>query len=195
MKISAVVLAAGSSRRFGGGDKLLANVSGKPLLRLVLEAFDASSISDIIVVTQPDAQKLMEGAGHGRWRFVSNQHAAEGMASSLRQGLSEIDDESAGAMIALADMPFISGALIDELCAAFAICRGAAIVFPESAEGRQGNPVIWPRHFFEELSALDGDQGGKSVLTANRDSWHPMPVSDDAPFRDIDIRDDLPPAD
>lgn len=191
MKITAIVLAAGRSSRFGTDDKLLALVDSKPLVRRVLEALDASSVSDIIVVTPPVPQGLVEGAGQGRWRFVANADAAAGLSTSLKAGLSEVDAEAAGAMIVLADMPFISAELIDGVCAAFSLCRGAAIVFPEAPDGRQGHPVLWPRQFFAALQALDGDQGGKSVLAANRDFWHALPVADDAIFCDIDTQDDL----
>lgn len=191
MTISAIVLAAGRSSRFEGGDKLLALVEGKPILRSALEALDASAVSDIIVVTKPGATQLKHCAGDGRWRYVENTDAAQGIASSLRAGLREVDPQSSGAMIALGDMPFISATLIDQLCAAFELCRGAAIVFPSAPDGRQGHPVVWPRRFFEALLALDGDQGGKSVLAANREFWHSVIVDDGAIFIDIDTEDDL----
>lgn len=191
MKIGAVLLAAGRSKRFGESDKLLALIDGVPLVRRALAALEASVASDIVVVTLPGADRLIEAAGRGRWRFIENGDADSGMASSLRVGLANIDAACAGALIALADMPMLSAAIVDDVCAAFANCNGEAIVFPESPDGRQGHPVLWPRAHFERLSALDGDQGGKSVLLAHREAWHPVPIAADAAFIDIDTPADL----
>ena len=191
MKIGAVLMAAGASERFGDADKLMAEIDGEPLIRRALAALEASSVADIVVVLPPDAEARRRACGVGRWRFATNGGDADGMAASLRTGLSGLNEDCAGALVALADMPLLSAALIDDLCAAFASCDGQAIVFPERPDGRQGHPVLWPRAFFAALSELKGDEGGKPVLLANRDAWHPVPIADEAAFFDVDTPADL----
>ena len=193
MKIAAIVLAAGQSSRFGDGNKLLANVGGVPLIKRVVSALSDSPVCDIILVTEngAGAGDIIKAAGDGRWRHLQNGRAADGMASSLIIGLDAVADDTDGALVALADMPYVSPALIETLCAAFTMCRGKAIVFPQRENGLQGHPVIWPRSFFSALQKLTGDQGGKSVLAAHREHCHPIPYSDDSAYFDVDTADDL----
>ncbi|MGQ0457136.1 MAG: nucleotidyltransferase family protein [Hyphomicrobium sp.] len=191
MKIAAILLAAGRSKRFGDADKLLAEIGGQPIIRCALDALDASSVAEIVVVTPEDSGPLIAAAGKGRWLYHANPDAVHGMGTSLRAGLAKISDDCSGALVALADMPYLSASLIDDLCAAFAQANAIAIVFPESPAGRQGHPVIWPRRLFSALSAVEGDQGGKAILKAHSDAWHPVPIADDAAFLDIDTLADL----
>ncbi|MFN0218519.1 MAG: NTP transferase domain-containing protein [Hyphomicrobium sp.] len=191
MKIGAALLAAGRSQRFGDDDKLLSVIGGQPLIRRAIAAFEASSVAEIVVVTPIDADRLMAAGGQGRWRYVANPDAEDGMATSLRVGLSALGEDCAGALVALADMPYCSAAMIDDLCAAFAQANGEAIVFPENPDGRQGHPVLWPRRLFGDLLKVQGDKGGKAILSANRDAWHPVPIADETAFFDVDTASDL----
>lgn len=191
MKITAIVLAAGQSTRFDDGNKLLATVSGIPIVKRVVSVLSQSPVGDIILVTGVGADDVLKAVGDGDWRHTQNERATDGMASTLQAGLDAVAPDADGALIALADMPYLSPALIETLCAAFTMCQGKAIVFPQQDNGRQGHPVIWPRSFFADLQKLTGDQGGKSVLAANRDHCHPVPFSDDGAYFDIDTADDL----
>jgi len=51
VKIGAIVLAGGASRRFGTDNKLLAEISGRPLIRWVTEEVARSGADDLVVVT------------------------------------------------------------------------------------------------------------------------------------------------
>ena len=192
MNIGGIVLAAGHSSRFGDGHKLLASLDGVPLLRRATAALSGSSeISDIVVVLPPEGDALAAVAGVGRWRYVANRNAADGMATSLRCGLAALGKSVDGALIALADMPLLTAGLVTSLTAEFRLSEGRAIVFPQDASGRQGHPVIWPSLLFGELNHLSGDHGGKSILMANRQLWAPVATGTPDAFIDIDTIDDL----
>ena len=191
MTISAVVLAAGLSSRFGNSNKLLADVGGRPIIAGVLGAVSGSKVQEIVLVTGRDEGRMLAAAGPGRWRHISNPEPGMGMSSSIRVGLSALSDNARGALIVLGDMPSVSSALIDRLIAAFEAKAGEAIVYPVSPEGRQGHPVLWPAALFPELKILTGDSGAKALFSKYASLIMPVPVSGNAAFLDIDTVEDL----
>lgn len=191
MQIAALVLAAGRSSRFKDGNKLLASIDGVPLVRRVLTAVAASSVTDIVLVVAPEAQGVVEAAGAGRWRKIINEQTENGLASSLRAGISALPGTTDGALVVLADMPGINTELIARVMAAFTAEGGGVIVYPADNAGRQGHPVLWPRCLFPELLALEGDTGGKRLLQEHKAISRPVPVSGADAFLDIDTQADL----
>ncbi|SFV26356.1 nucleotidyltransferase family protein [Hyphomicrobium facile] len=190
MKLAAVILAAGSSSRFENGHKLLVEIDGTPMVRRVCSALAQSKIDDIILVTGGTDDRVAKAAGQGRWRIVENPDADDGLSTSLRTGLRNIDRTVDGLLIALADMPGISSALVDKLVSAFEI-NPDAIVFPASPDGRRGHPIIWPRSLFAALDTVTGDRGGREILAQHQELWRPVACDEPGAFADIDTRADL----
>jgi molybdenum cofactor cytidylyltransferase len=183
--ITAIILAAGRSTRMGGPNKLLAELDGKPLVRIVTEQALGSKAKDVIVVTGHQAEQV-EKALHGLdVRFVRNPNFAQGLASSVRAGVAAVPRDADGAVICLGDMPMISAQLIDHLIEAFAPDRGNMIAVPVS-DGRRGNPVLWSRRFFSELMALDGDIGARHLIAKHGEAMAEVPVEGLGAFLDID---------
>jgi molybdenum cofactor cytidylyltransferase len=191
-KIGAVLLAAGSSVRFGGDNKLLADIGGRPLIRSVAEAMTQGDIvSEVVVVTGYD-QPLIERALDGlRLQFAHNPNWSNGMGSSIAVGASALGPNLDGAFIMPGDMPLVLAALLERLIEAFAQAQGASIIFPATASGAQRNPVLWPRRFFALLTSLSGPEGGKRSLNALVECRRAVLVADDSVFTDIDIAEDL----
>ena len=183
--VAAIILAAGRSTRMGGPNKLLAELGGKTLVRIVAEQALASKAQDVIVVTGHQAGQV-EKALHGlKVKFVHNPDFAEGLASSVKVGVAAVADDAAGAVICLGDMPLISANLIDRLIEAFGPDRGNLIVVPVS-DNRRGNPVLWSRRFFNELMTLDGDVGARHLIAKHNEAVVEVPVQGDGAFLDID---------
>jgi molybdenum cofactor cytidylyltransferase len=183
--IAAIVLAAGRSTRMGGPNKLLAEIDGKKLVRIVAEQALASKASEVIVVTGHQAE-LVEQALQGlKVRFVRNPDFAGGLASSVKAGVSAVSDAADGVVVCLGDMPLIGAQLIDRLIDAFAPDRGQLIALPVS-EGRRGNPVLWSRRFFKELMTLDGDIGARHLIAKHAEAVAEVPVDGEDAFLDID---------
>jgi len=183
--VSAVVLAAGRSTRMGGPNKLLAELNGKKLVRIVTEQALASKARDVIVVTGHQAE-LVEKALEGlKVTFVRNPDFAGGLASSVKAGISAVPAHADAAVICLGDMPMISAGLIDHLIEAFAPDRGNLIAVPVS-DGRRGNPVLWSRRFFNELMTLDGDIGARHLIARHNEAVAEVPVEGNGAFLDID---------
>jgi molybdenum cofactor cytidylyltransferase len=184
-RVAAVILAAGRSTRMGGPNKLLAELGGRPLVRIVTEQALASKAQDVIVVTGHQAEQVEKVLAGLKVKFVRNPHFAEGLASSVRAGISAVPENADGAVICLGDMPLISAHLIDRLIESFAPERGNLIAVPVS-DNRRGNPVLWSRRFFNELMTLDGDIGARHLIARHSEAVAEVPVDGHGAFLDID---------
>src|SRR3569832_206507 len=162
-KVAAFVLAAGRSTRMGGPNKLLAELEGRKLVRIVTEQALASKASEVLVVTGHQAELVEQARSGLDGRFVRNPDFAGGLASSVKAGIAAVSKETDGAVVCLGDMPMVSSLLLDNLIAAFAPDRGNLIVVPVS-EGRRGNPVLWSRRVFGGMMTLDGDNGARPLI-------------------------------
>ncbi len=183
--VVAIVLAAGRSTRMGGPNKLLAELSGKKLVRIATEQALASRASEVIVVTGHQAE-LVEQALEGlKVKFVRNPDFAGGLASSVKAGITAVPHTADGALICLGDMPLIDAKLMDRLIETFDPDRGNLIAIPV-ADGRRGNPVLWSRRFFGELLTLDGDVGARHLIAKHAEAVAEVPVDGEGAFLDID---------
>jgi molybdenum cofactor cytidylyltransferase len=188
--VAAIILAAGRSTRMGGPNKLLAELGGKPLVRIVTEQALGSKAQGVIVVTGHQAEQVEQSLQGLNVKFVRNPDFAEGLASSVKAGISAVPADADGAVICLGDMPLIDSHLIDRLVDAFAPDGGNLIALPVS-DGRRGNPVLWSRRFFSELMTLDGDIGARHLIAKHGAAVTEVPVEGHAAFLDIDTPEAL----
>jgi molybdenum cofactor cytidylyltransferase len=183
--VTAIVLAAGRSTRMGGPNKLLAEIDGKKLVRIVAEQALASKATEVIVVTGHQAELVEQALAGLNVKFVRNPDFAGGLASSVKAGIAAVPDNADGAIVCLGDMPLIDAKLIDRLIETFAPDRGHLIAVPVS-DGRRGNPVLWSRRFFKELMTLDGDVGARHLIAKHAEAVAEVPVEGQSAFLDID---------
>ncbi|MEO0362159.1 MAG: NTP transferase domain-containing protein [Pseudomonadota bacterium] len=184
--VSALLLAAGSSSRMRGADKLLEEVDGAPLLRRSAETLIASRADEVVAVLRPGDDARRAALSGLALRIVENPMAAEGMGASIRAGMAAIAPEAEAALIALADMPELAPSHVDALLAAYDAEEGREIVRAATADGTPGNPVLFGRRFFEALRALEGDEGARAVLAAHQDLVRLLPLAGDAARIDLD---------
>src|SRR5215467_1263192 len=170
-RVGAIVLAAGRSTRMGGPNKLLAEVGGKPLVRIAAEQALASRARPVVVVT-----------GHQRDQVEA---ALKGLAVKTVHN-PDVD----GAIVCLGDMPQVDAALIDRLIGAFDPEKGALVVVPTIA-GKRGNPVVWSRRFFGDLTRLEGDIGARHLIGSYPEAVVEVPVTGRAALIDVDTPDAL----
>ena len=132
-KISAVLLAAGASRRLGR-NKLLLEVGGRPVVRRAAEALLGAEVSEVIVVTGHEAEGVRRALEGLPVRLVHNSAFADGQATSLAAGLARADAGAGGILFAQGDQPFLTEALVNALVRAFAAAE------PRPPGGR---PLLW----------------------------------------------------
>jgi molybdenum cofactor cytidylyltransferase len=191
-KLAAIVLAAGGSTRFGADNKLLARLpDGRAVVRCVVDALIAGGIADVVVVTGYEAERIAETLAGLPVRFVENNEWQTGMGSSIAAGAQALSEEVAGAFVVPGDMPYLSADLLRNLVAAFDARDRPFVVYPALADGAQRNPVLWPRSFFPQLSALSGPKGAKALLQSLGDRCIAVRVHDAMQLADIDTAADL----
>jgi molybdenum cofactor cytidylyltransferase len=189
-RFAAVVLAAGRSTRMGGPNKLTAEIAGKPVARIAVEAALKSKADPVVVVTGHQRQAIMQALGDLPVRFVDNPDFADGLSTSVKAGLSALPDDIDGAVVMLADMPQVDHTLIDKLIAAYDPDKGALVAVPVMA-GKRGNPVLWSRRFFSELMTLDGDIGARHLIEKYSEAVAEVQVSGRGALIDVDTPDAL----
>jgi len=189
-RIAAIVLAAGRSTRMGGPNKLLAEINGRPLVRIAAEGALASQARPVIVVTGHQRERVEAALSGLDVVKVHNPDFADGLSTSLRAGIAAVPAEADGAIVCLGDMPQVDAKLIDRLLSAFDPEKGALVVVP-TVDGKRGNPVVWSRRFFPELAALDGDTGARSLIAGYPEAVAEAPLTGNAAFVDVDTPDTL----
>jgi molybdenum cofactor cytidylyltransferase len=185
----AVVLAAGSGSRFGGG-KLLAAWGAGVLLEGALAAAFAAPVRSVTVVIGADAEAVAAAARSfdPRVLVVHAPDYAEGMGASLRTGVASLPADADGAFVFLGDMPRVPTAVLRRMAeAVIAGAQAAAPVF----QGRRGNPVLLGRDLFPDLLALTGDAGARGVLQGLGERLALVESPDDGVLFDVDVRGDL----
>ncbi|MDQ2912399.1 MAG: nucleotidyltransferase family protein [Chloroflexota bacterium] len=160
-QIGGVILAAGAARRFGA-QKLLAQLDGRPLVQHVIDAANASSLEEIVLVVGTDVDDLVGHVELGRTRVVRNPDPSRGLASSLQAGLRTLDQRLHGALVLLGDIPGVTSALIDELVARGRETRASAVI--SVWRGRRSPPVVLHKSMWADAFTLHGDIGMRDVL-------------------------------
>jgi molybdenum cofactor cytidylyltransferase len=189
-RIAAVVLAAGRSTRMGGPNKLLAEINGRPLVRIAAEEALASTAHPVIVVTGHQSEKVKAALDGLGVTVVHNPDFAGGLSMSLKAGVAALPHDVDGVIVCLGDMPQVSAALIDKLIGAFDPEKGALVVVP-TIGGKRGNPVIWSRRFFPDLAALSGDTGARHLIASVPEAVVEVPLSGTAALVDVDTPEAL----
>lgn len=190
-RVAAVLLAAGTSDRFGTGNKLLAAYEGDPLVRHAARTLVEADVDPVIVVVGYDADRVRGALDGLPVDTVSNEAFESGQAASVRTGVREVRSraESADAvLVALGDMPDVEPETIDTLVAAYDATVGTALA--AAYDGDRGNPVLFDRQYFDALAAVSGDTGGRRVLLDTDDSVL-VDVDDRGVRLDVDVPSDL----
>jgi molybdenum cofactor cytidylyltransferase len=188
--IAGVVLAAGRSSRMGGPNKLLAEIAGKPLVRIAVDEALASRARPVIVVTGHQRERVEAALAGLAVRLVHNPDFADGLGTSLKAGIAAVPEQADGVIVCLGDMPQVDAALIDRLIGAFDPEKGALVVVP-TLDGKRGNPVVWSRRFFRDLMAVEGDIGARHIIGSYAEAVVEVPVSGKAAMTDVDTPEAL----
>ena len=161
-----VLLAAGESRRMGQPKQLL-DFKGVPLLRHV--ALTALAVGPVIVVLGALADSLRFALDGIPVEIVVNEQWEAGMGASIQTGLRLLEGRGdvTGAILALADQPFVTAEFFARLIAEH-VRSGKGIVAASYA-GTVGVPAYFSRAAFPHLMALPAGQGCKGVILAQVD--------------------------
>jgi molybdenum cofactor cytidylyltransferase len=186
-----LILAAGTSSRMRGVDKLLQKVGRHPLLGHVARIALATG-APVSVAVPPGAADRQKALAGLPLRIVEVPDAASGMSRSLVRGVADISPRAGpedGLMILPADMPGFSTAALADLISRFRaepelIFRGGTV------DGQAGHPAIFPRDLWPALAQVTGDEGGRSVLQQNQGRVRVIPLPGPMAILDLDTPED-----
>ncbi len=187
--VGAIVLAAGTSQRFGAPNKLLATIEGEPIVYHTTAIACASSATPVVAVTGAARGAVASAVRSCPVTVRYNQDYASGQASTVRLGAKIARDAGwAGLVYCLGDMPFVDPATLDRLVDRFQ-STDATIVYPEY-NGQRANPVLFGERWFDALVSIEGDRGGRQLFD-QCGSIGAVQCTDAGVVRDIDTPQDL----
>jgi molybdenum cofactor cytidylyltransferase len=188
-RVAALLLAAGKSSRMGA-NKMLAEIDGRPMVARTAQRLLSSHARPIIAVLGNGAEAVDAALGKLPVDRVRNPNYADGLSTSLKCGLAALPADVDGMIVCLGDMPLIAGRDLDRLIAAFNPLEGRAIIVP-TRRGQRGNPILWSRQFFAEMTALSGDQGARRLIQEHADLVAEVEMDTDSVLTDIDTPEAL----
>ena len=193
--IAAIVLAAGSARRFGS-DKRRQPIAGVPMLTRTLTTY-RRVLSLVVAVIRPDESDIAELAASAGCQVAVAPDADRGQSRSLAAGVTSLASLAGaasdptpidGVLIGLGDMPFVHPETLQRLVDAM-IENPDSIVRPRS-HGQGGNPVGFPKRLIDHLARLEGDQGARQLVAGSPDVVY-VDVNDRGVLDDVDRPENL----
>ncbi len=180
IRLNAIIMAAGQSRRFGS-NKLLLPLQGKPIIQHLLDQFPFQLFHQVVLVYSHEQVRTI--AKNYPLILCHNEHPSLGKWQTIQLGLKTCDDAE-GTLFLVADQPLLKEVTIITLAETFRQ-HPTRIIRPIIAD-KPGNPVFFPASCLQELKSLQGDIGGRTVIRQHSDLLMPIPFNDPNEFIDID---------
>jgi molybdenum cofactor cytidylyltransferase len=176
LPVFAIVLAAGAATRMGG-NKMLLDVDGQPVVRHVIEAaVNGGCHGSVVVYADPAVKAAVEPAS----TCVFNDEATSGMASSLRAGLRSLPGLAAGGLVMLGDQPLVGARTVEAILKSWrreGSRPAVAAAYPGVRDGaRWQPPVLLDRSLWPELMRLTGDAGARQLFDQQPELLDTAPV-------------------
>lgn len=184
---SALILAAGAARRFGGG-KLLADLAGAPVIRRTAGAVVSAGFGEVVVATGAGHPQIAAALGGLACRIVPTPDWEEGMAASLRAGLAALGPPEQGVFVFLGDMPLVPVSLCPQLAA---LAQAAGYAARPRVGGTPGHPGAFTRAALSDLARLSGDVGAAALLKGQEQGVAYLDTDAAGAVLDIDSPADL----
>jgi len=184
--ISAILLAAGQSKRMNGENKLTKEIKGIPLIKHSVKNILASSVDELIIILgyqNEIIEKLIDK--HKKIKFVFNRDFESGMASSIKIGLDNLSKKTESFFICLGDMPMVSHDIYDQLIKS----KDKKKIIIPTYKGQQGNPVLFDRSMKEKIVEITGDAGAKKILDKNREKIFNFEINNEAILKNYNTLD------
>ena len=188
--ISAIVLAAGQSKRMGGDNKLMKKYNKKYLINHIIGTLIKSKVNKIIVVLGFQKSKVRKiTVKNKKINFVFNKNYKSGMASSIKTGLKRILKKNIGFLVVQADMPLISKKIINSLC--YAIENNNKEIVVPIYKINMGNPIGFKSSMIKILNKTKGDSGAKKMIKRNKKKLSLIKVNSKSIFKDFNTQGDF----
>ena len=188
--ISAIVLAAGQSKRMGGDNKLMKKYNKKYLINHIIGTLIKSKVNKIIIVLGFQKSKVRKiTVKNKKINFVFNKNYKSGMASSIKTGLKRLLKKNIGFLVVQADMPLISKKIINSLC--YAIENNNKEIVVPIYKINMGNPIGFKSSMIKILNKTKGDSGAKKMIKRNKKKLSLIKVNSKSIFKDFNTQGDF----
>ena len=188
--ISAILLAAGQSKRMDGENKLLKKYKKKYLINHILNTLTKSKISKIIVVLGFQRSKVRKVLlKNKKIKCIYNKKYKSGMASSIKAGLKKISQKNTGFLIIHADMPLVSTGIINLFC--LGLNKSNKEIFVPINKKKIGNPIGFKRSMIKFLKKIKGDKGAKKIIRRNKHKLYFIKINSKSIFGDFNTQRDF----
>ena len=189
--ISAILLAAGQSKRTGDENKLIKKYKGRALINHILNSLIRSKVNKIIIVLGHKKQKIKKIALKSKKiTFVINSSYKKGISSSIKSGLKKISKKNIGFLIVHADMPLISKRILNTLCSAMK--NNNKEIFVPVYKKKIGNPLAFKYSMIQSFRKIKGDRGAKKLIRINISRVQKVNVNSKSILIDFDQLKDFP---
>lgn len=176
-------MASGLGKRFGG-NKLLAELGGKPLVSWVLDATEGIFLRRVVVTRHAEVQALCR-----RRQIPAILHDLPHRSDTVRLGLEAVGDEVTGCMFCSGDQPLLSGETVRTM--ALRAVQAPEHIWRLSWDGAAGSPMVFPKQFFPALRALPCGKGGNVLIQKNPGQVRLVPARNECELWDVDRPEDL----
>ena len=198
--ISAILLAAGESSRMKGENKLSKKIDGIPIIKYAVKNILGSSIDELIIVLgheRPIIENIIDK--NKKIKFIYNENYKNGMSSSIKKGLNNINKKSEAFFICLGDMPNVNQNIYNKLIKSrynynkkFSSEQKKEIVVP-TFEEKNGNPILFSKFMTKQILNINGDVGAKEILELNKNKILYVPIRNSGITLDFDTEEDFIP--
>ena len=191
--ISAILLAAGQSKRMQGQNKLLKKYKKKYLINHILNTLVKSKVKNIFLVLGFQNLKVRKIIiKNEKIKCIYNKKYKSGLSSSIQTGLKKISKKNIGFLIVHADMPLVSKRIINVLCSA--VKNKNKEIFVPVYKKKFGNPLAFRYSMIKFLKKIKGDKGAKKIIKTNKSKIKLIKVNSKSILIDFDQLQDFPSA-
>lgn len=186
--LSAIILAAGESRRMGGHIKQLLKCGDKNFIETIILKLRSVNIPEIIVVLGANYKKIIQNTRLYNAKVLRNRDWREGQLSSLKVAIKELSSDSEGFILNPCDCPLVKNETYKKIIKFWQKNKNK-IVIP-TFKNIKGHPVIFPARFYGNLLSDDLPEGARTLIKKSQDSTKLVEVNDENVTVDIDTYND-----
>jgi len=189
--ISAILLAAGESKRMVDENKLIKKYKSIPLIKHAVSNVLNSPIDELIIVLGYQKKSIEKIIGENKKiKFIANPNFESGIASSIKKGLDSLSKETEAFFICLGDMPNVNKEIYNQLINASFSNKDKEIFVPYYQE-RQANPILFSKKMKDEIQKIEGDFGAKKIIADNEKKVFKLSTQDKGVITDFNKINDF----
>jgi len=185
--ISAIVLAAGESKRMGQ-PKMLMPWRGSTVLETVISTIHEAGITDILVITGGARLQVEALVGHTAQTVFNENYKTSEMLGSIQTGLAAKMQTSSAALICLGDQPQVREESVRQICTVF--LEGTARIVVPSYEMRRGHPWLIARPLWDDFLDMKPPQTPRDFLQTHADEIKYVQMETPSIIEDLDTPQD-----